>query len=210
MSKQKKPVITTWYPGVGADKKTAELYELVGKITATWAQVEDVLFQVFVVALTGTWLGNDLRPYRAVFFSFSSFEQKKKMVNSAIKTRFAEDPEILDEWRIHRRDLEGFAELRNKVAHLQPSCKSSLDPNADAVVRLIPPFWKSQDGLGEFEEQGYSAEELWEALGPFWGSHPSINHGQPLPGHRRFQMTYRIQQFAQRLGPPKGNTGVNN
>jgi hypothetical protein len=45
----------------------AELHSLVGQITASWAHVEDQLFQVFVLAVAGTWLVGDIRPYRAVF-----------------------------------------------------------------------------------------------------------------------------------------------
>ena len=41
----------TFYPGVGADEEIAKLERLVGKITAYWAQVEDQLFNLFVVVL---------------------------------------------------------------------------------------------------------------------------------------------------------------
>ena len=45
----------TFYPGIGADEEIARLERLLGKITAYWAQVEDGLFNLFVVALAGTW-----------------------------------------------------------------------------------------------------------------------------------------------------------
>jgi hypothetical protein len=189
---------TTWYPGVGADRATRDLNELVGQITANWAGVEDGLFNIFVVALNGTFLVKDLRPLRAVFFTFSAYEGKMRMVNNAIKARFAQDQDVLDSWKTLKSALDGFAALRNQVAHLVPMARSTLDQNAPANVRLVPPFWKSgPNAPDEFDTTGFSLVELWQALGPFWGYHPLI--GPPRSGDEAYQLSYRVQEFAKKI-----------
>jgi hypothetical protein len=109
-----------FYPGVGADEAIAELHNLVGQITATWAGVEDELFHVFVVAIAGTWSVQDVHPYRAVFFEFPSYESKRRMVDSAIKARYGENKEVMGRWKQLRSSLNGFSSLRNEIAHLIP------------------------------------------------------------------------------------------
>jgi hypothetical protein len=190
----------TFYLGIGADEAVAELHGLVGEITAKWAGVEDQLFQLFVVALAGTWLVGDIRPYRAVFFTFSSYEGKMRMVHNAMKARYGEDKEIMGEWKELRDRLNGFSELRNEIAHLSPTTKPSTDPTAKANVRLIPPFWKSFQPA-EFDRLGYSIDELWQALAPYWGYHPRI-HGLSPPGNGwSYQLGYCLQEFSMKLQP---------
>jgi len=188
---------TTSYPGVGVDEAMTELHNLVGQITARWASVEESLFHVFVVALAGTWLAGDFRPYRAVFFAFNSFDTKMRMVDSAMQARFGADENIMADWKEIRKSLRGFAEIRNKVAHTIPIPKGSSDPTARATVRLVPPFWKTV--LKEdFDEAGYSVDELWQALAPYWGYHPRIPNPPSGPSD---QLGYRVQQFAMQLDP---------
>jgi hypothetical protein len=190
----------TFYPGVGTDEATAELYNLVGQITGTWAQVEDGLFNVFVVALAGSLFVSDLRSYRAVFFSFSSYESKMRMTNNAMKSRYGNNEKIKAEWNVLRSALDGFSRLRNEIAHLVPMSKSSTDPTARANVRLVPPFWRSAFQETDFDKLGYSIDELWEALRPYWGYHPRISLNPPS-GEEAHQLGYRLQQFAKRLSP---------
>lgn len=190
---------TTLHPGIGSDQKTNELQNLVGQITSTWAGVEDQLFQVFVVALAGTWLVGDVRPYRAVFFTFSSYEGKMRMTHNAMKSRFGENKQTMEQWKVLRTALDGFSGLRNEIAHLIPMAKPITDPNAEANVRLIPAFWKNTLQVKDFSSTGYSVDELWQALKPYWGYHPRI--GPPPPGEEGYQLSYRLQQFANALSP---------
>jgi len=88
----------TFYPGVGADAAMQDLLHLVGQITSNWASVEDQIFQVFVVALSGKWPMQDIYIYRSAFFSFNSYEQKMRMVDSAMKARFKDQADIIEEW----------------------------------------------------------------------------------------------------------------
>jgi hypothetical protein len=192
----------TFYPGIGADDAIAELHSLVGQITASWADVEDQLFQVFVMAVAGTWLVGDIRPYRAVFFSFNSYEQKMKMVHNAMKARYSDNREIMGSWKELRDSLNGFSKLRNGIAHLIPMAKSSTDPDAKADVRLVEPFWKVSLQERDFNKLGYSVDELWQALRPYWGYHPRI-HGLSPPGEGlSYQLGYRLQEFVKRLQSP--------
>jgi hypothetical protein len=191
----------TFYPGVGADEAIAELHSLVGEITANWASVEDNLCRLFVVAIAGTWLVPDIRPYRAVFFTFSSYEGKMRMVHNAMKARYGENKEVMNGWKELRDCLNGFSDLRNEIVHLVPMAQSSTSPTAKANVRLIPPFWKSAFQEQAFNNLGYSADELWKALRPYWGYHPRI-HGLNPPGERLdYQLSYRLEQFAIKLEP---------
>lgn len=166
----------TFYPGVGADAEIARLQGLVGQITGYWAQVEDQLFEIFVISVAGRWLV-DLEPYRAVFFTFSSFEAKMRMTHNAMKVRYGKDESIITEWRALRISLNEFAGLRNEIAHLIARPKYSRDPKAKAVVRLSPPFWKPAGDKfdPDFEKRGYSWDELTQALAPFWGYDPNLN-----------------------------------
>lgn len=189
-----------WYPGVGADAAMSELHKLVGQITASWANLEDELFHVFLVALAGSLLVDNIKPYRAVFFSFSSYEGKMRMTDNAMTARYGNDKERMSEWKILKRAMNGFAKLRNEVAHLTPSAKPSIDPNAKANVRLIQPFWKSAFQDNEFDLLGYSIDELWQALSPYWGYHPKISLN-PQGGEESYQLAYRVQQFAMQLAP---------
>jgi hypothetical protein len=84
----------TWYPGVGADAAIAALERAVGKFTGYWAQVEDGLFELFVVALVGTHLTQGLQIYRGIFFTFSSFESKMRLLNNAMRSRFGGNKSI--------------------------------------------------------------------------------------------------------------------
>ena len=85
----------TFYPGIGADEATKELNSLVGQITAAWAGVEDGLFEIFVIAIAGTFFVENIAPYRAVFFTFSAYEGKMRMTNNAMKGRYEGSTEIL-------------------------------------------------------------------------------------------------------------------
>lgn len=198
-------LVLTFYPGVGADEAIAELHGLVGQITATWAEIEDQLFTLFVIAISGTWHVGHLGPYRAVFFTFSSFEGKMRMVHNAMKARYGDHKETSSEWDTLRRALNDFAKLRNEIAHLVPNALGNTDPNAKAHVRLLPPVWKS--GPANYvdnppENFGYSVNELWQALAPYWGYHPRI-HGLSAPsGEASHALGYRLQQFALKLLPP--------
>jgi hypothetical protein len=197
-----------FYPGVGADEAMSELNKLVGQITANWANVEDGLFQVFVLAIAGTGLVQDIRPYRAVFFTFGSYEGKMRMVHNAMKTRFADEANVMGNWMVLRKALNGYAELRNEIAHLIPMAKSFTEPTTPANVRLIPAFWKGLHDGKEFDEAGYSFKEVWKALKPYWGYHPYFDP-EPQQGEERYQLAFRLQQFAmglerQRPSPPAG------
>jgi hypothetical protein len=192
---------TTFYPGVGADDAMRELRELVGQITATWAEVEDQLFHVFVVALAGTFYVQDLKPYRAAFFARGSYENKMRMTNEAMKARYAANTVVIEQWNTLRRAMDGFSSLRNEVAHLIPMAKSSTDRNVKANVRLVPAFWKNAFKRDEFDQTGYSLAELWQALKPYWGSHPRISL-EPPAGDEASQLAYRVQHFASTLSPP--------
>ncbi len=195
----------TFYPGLGADEAIAELHGLVGEIAAFWAHVEDGLFELFVTAIAGTWLVGDVRPYRAVFFTFSSYESKMRMVQNAMRARFCENGEITREWLELRKSLNGASELRNEIAHLVPMAKGSLDQNARANVRLVPPFWKAIHQERDFDELGYSHSQLLQALAPFWGFDPRINRFD-VPDQT---LRYRLRQFALKLEPPRSPTSPN-
>jgi hypothetical protein len=186
----------TFYPGVGADKAIAELHELIGQITSSWAEVEDGLFHVFVIAIAGPSLVGDVRPYRSVFFTFSSYEGKMRMVHNAMNTRYGNDEGIITEWKELRKALNGFASLRNDVAHLIPQAKSSTDPTAKANVRLVPAFWRSAFQEDDFDKTGYSIDEIRQAIAPYWGHHPD-------GGVTNYQLGYRVQQFAMKLRHPQ-------
>jgi hypothetical protein len=192
----------TFYPGIGADEAMAELHGLVGQITSTWAEVEDGLFHIFVIAIAGTFFVGDLRPYRSVFFTFSSYEGKMRMVHNAMNTKYSNDEDVSAEWKELRRALNGFASLRNDIAHLIPKAKTSTDPTAKANVRLVPAFWRSAFQEHDFDKAGYSIDELWQALAPYWGYHPRINLNPPS-GEARYQLGYRLQQFAEKLEPSR-------
>ena len=181
----------------------AELHQLVGQITATWAEVEDGLFNTFVVTVAGTSLVDDQRPYRAVFFTFSSYEGKMRMTRNALRARFGENEQIMAEWKVIAHSLDQFAALRNKIAHLIPKARSSTDPTAIANVRLVPAFWRGlhQNEL-DFNISGFSLDELWQALGPFWGYHPRVHGLNPPSGEAAYQLGYRLQEFAKKLSPP--------
>ncbi len=188
----------TFYPGIGADEEIARLERLLGKIAAYWAQVEDGLFNLFVVALAGTWLIGDVRPYRAVFFTFSSYEGKMRMVNNAMKSRYGADEKIMAECAELQKSLNGLSALRNEIAHLTPMAKGTQDREAKAVVRLVPPFWKGAFQNADFEKGGYSWAELTRALAPFWSFDPSLNIWHTT----HTMLGYRLQEFTKRLEPP--------
>ncbi len=59
--------MNTFYPGIGADDEMNELKRLVGDFTAYWTQVEDGMFQLFVVAIAGDWLIGDIRDADPLF-----------------------------------------------------------------------------------------------------------------------------------------------
>lgn len=185
---------STWYPGIGSEEATERLHRLVGKITAHWALVEDSLFELFIVALTGkTWVDN-FAPYRSVFFSFSSYEGKMKMIDAAMRSRYANDDAKLQKWIIIRKDCNSYSQIRNTVAHPIPTCKSSQDPNAHANVRLIPARWKSDLSISrsnDFDKLGYSESELWDAIANFFG----VNEMKPLEPIHNYQLPYRIHEF---------------
>jgi hypothetical protein len=190
----------TSYPGVGADEAIDELHRLVGEITSEWAGVEDQLFRIFVVALAGAF-HIDLRPYRAVFFTFSSYEGKMRMTNNAVRARYAENEEILTRWAALRKDLNAFSNLRNEIAHLSPAAIYSTDPAAKANVRLLPPFWKSAFTASDFDKVGYNQSELLQALAPFRGWDPRISLNPPA-GDAADSLGYRLERFAMELLPP--------
>jgi hypothetical protein len=189
----------TWYPGIGADEEIAKLERLVGQITAFWAKVEDELFVIFMFAIAGDSLNIfvDIEPCRAVFFSFSSFEGKMRMLHNAMCARFRNDDRTLNDWRELRKACISLAGLRNEIAHLIACPKYSADPRAIATVRLRPPFWKPSGGA-DFEDQGYSWNELTQALRPFWGYDPTLN----IPPDVAKRLTFRIHQFGLGLKPP--------
>lgn len=187
----------TWYPGVGADEEIARLERLVGKITAYWAQVEDGLFTIFVFAVAGTFAVGDLQPVRAVFFTFSSFEGKMRMLHNAMRQRFRDDPDTIAQWMDLRKALNDFAAIRNEIAHLIPRPKYTLNPTAKAIVRLSPPFWKpspDEDVGLEFEQRGYSWDQLTQAIAPFWGFDRSLNIYDTSP-----RLSKRVDDFHLRL-----------
>ncbi|WP_139234339.1 hypothetical protein [Methylobacterium pseudosasicola] len=188
-------VSVTFYPGKGADEKVAELEIMVGKITANWAGVEDGMFEIFYGAITNWDFNADMKTLRALFFTFSSYEQKMRMLHNVIKTKLRDRPEQLNTWIALKKKIDGYSKVRNDIAHLVASCKSSTDPEALANVRLVPPFWKSTNlghGLDDFNEIGYCAEDLWKAISPYWGYHPKTEqYVRPDT-----QLAYQIQEFA--------------
>jgi hypothetical protein len=187
-----------WYPGEGADEEIARLQQLVGKITAYWAELEDSLFTVFVFALAGTLNVGSIEPYRAVFFTFPSYDAKMRMLHKAMKARFPKGSDIMNEWLELRKSLNAFADLRNEIAHLIARPKYFRDPKVKAIVRLAPPFWKPDNHeLIEFEQRGYSWDELTKALAPFWGFDPSLN----IPPTGEPRLASRLDKFHERLQP---------
>lgn len=182
----------TFYPGIGADEEIEKLERLIGKITAFWAQVEDSLFNLFVVAIAGTW-PNEIRPYRAVFFTFSAYEGKMRMLNNAMKARFGDNKEIAEEWRELKKVLDDTAKLRNEIAHLVPAAKGSRDKDAKADVRLVPPLSTFQER--DFDKLGYSWDQLTQALAPFWSFDPGLN----IWDTSHTMLGYRVQEFVRRL-----------
>lgn len=189
----------TFYPGVGADAEIEKLERLVGKIMGFWAQVEDGLFNVFVVAITGTLVAGDIRPYRAVFFTFSAYEGKMRMVDNAMKARFRENNQIIDEWGALKKSLDSASALRNTIAHLTAMAKATPDKDLKANVRLVPPFWKGTSQERDFDTLGYSWNELTQALAPFWGFDPSLN----IWDTSHHTLGYRLDEFARKLGLPR-------
>ena len=189
----------TFYPGVGADEEIERLERLVGKITGFWAQVEDSLFELFVVAIAGKWLVGDVRPYRAVFFTFSAYEGKMRMLNNAIRARYGENEGLMKEWTTLKKDLGGAAALRNEIAHLIAAAKGSVDRDAKANVRLVPALWKSSFQERDFDKLGYSWDQLTQALAPFWSYDPSLN----IWDTGRTMLGYRVQEFTRKLPPPR-------
>ncbi len=185
----------TWYPGIGADEEIARLEHLVGKITAFWAGVEDHLFTVFLAAIAGTPTVHGIRPYRAVFFTFSAYEGKMRMTDNAMKARFGENEKVMLEWIKLKKALDGASKLRNEIAHLVPMAKGTQDQNAKANVRLVPPFWKSISRDLDFDEMGYSWDQLTKALAPFWGFDPSLN----IYDTSQSTLGYRLQEFTKVL-----------
>jgi hypothetical protein len=189
----------TFYPGIGADEEIARLHHAVGEITGFLAQIEDGLFHLFVVAIAGKWLVGDIRPDRAVFFTPTTYNPKRQMVDNAMKARFGDNEEIMAEWTELKKALNGAVEIRNRVAHLVPMAKTSTDPNAKATVRLVPAFWKQTSQSKEFDELGLSLEELLHAFAPYRGYH--LQYWTPdMPRH---QLGYQLQQFALKLSPPR-------
>jgi hypothetical protein len=158
----------------------------------------DGLFEVFLVALTGQWSVEPMEPYRAVFFTFSSYEQKMRIVDSAMKARYRENNEILEEWKAFRKSLNDFSKLRNEIAHLVPAWEGFSDPDTKANVRLIPAFWKRLPSYSSLEFNngiGYSFDELEQTLAPFWGYHPT----RWRPGEPTKQIAFRLRQFTLKL-----------
>ncbi len=195
----------TFYPGVGADEEIGKLYHLVGKITAYWAEVEDQLFNTFVAILVRSYpYGEEIRPYRAVFFSSNSYEAKMRMVHNAMKERYGADKTIMSDWHELRTSLNAFAKLRNEIAHLTPQARGQSDPKATAIVRLVPPFWKAYPQLNFDQSVGYSWDDLTKALAPFWGYDPSLNIWETSTT----MLGYRLQQFSLRLLPPRPDTKI--
>ncbi|ANG97776.1 hypothetical protein A8A54_15570 [Brucella pseudogrignonensis] len=194
---------TTFYPGVGADDQVAALERLVGQITGRWAQIEDQLFDLFVIALAGSKVFSEIEPYRAVFFSFSSFEGKMKMLNNALKARLSDRCEDLERWNQLKKIVEQFSKLRNEIAHLVPVTLATTDAYAEANVRLVPPFWKSSLKGHDFEGAGYSIAELRVALRPFWGWDPTVFLDDFPEEDSVYQLGYRIQEFERTLDNPR-------
>lgn len=185
----------TWYPGRGADSKIAELEQMVGKVVANWAVVEDSMFELFFGAVTNWDIGADIETLRSLFFTFSSYEQKMRMLNNVMKTKLRNDPDRLKIWVHLKKRIDGYSAVRNDIAHLLASCKGSTDPEALANVRLVPPFWKSSNmghGSDDFDKVGYSIEDLWRAVSPYWGHHPRTEPYEKSDT----QLAYQVQQFA--------------
>jgi hypothetical protein len=128
-----------------ASNEADKLYKAVGQITSDWAQIEDTLFGLFVVAITGKWLVGDLRPYRAAFFSISSYEPKIRMINAALRARYVEKPSIVKEWDGLKSRLNTASGNRNQVAHLVVMNVKlpPLDDGKPVVQILARPMCKS-------------------------------------------------------------------
>ena len=186
----------TPYPGVGAVEEIDKLELLVGKITGYWAQIEDQLFNIFVAVLArGYPDANDIAPYRAVFFTFSSYEAKMRLVNNAIKQRYETGDSILNEWDGLRKKLNKFSDLRNEIAHLVATVRGLEDRTTTAVARLVPPFWKAYPQTS-FDDAGYSWQELTDALKPFWGFNPALGRLGGGADDRRGTAAFQSETFA--------------
>lgn len=171
----------TFFPGQGADQAIAELHRVVGEATSRWAQIEDSLFVLFVVALSGTWQG-DVRPYRAVFFTLRAYEPKMRMINAAMNQRYRDEAPILADWKVLKKRTDAAAKFRNDLSHLSAVVACTTDPNAPAVARLLEPMWKrSPSGLTQDPSSSLGLEDVRRGLGAWEG------------------LGYGLQQFSTRL-----------
>lgn len=106
-----------------------------------------------------------------------------------------DDSEVIGRWTDLRRPLDGFSKVRNNLAHLVPMAQGSTDPGRPANARLVPPFWKrshQQKGDYAFDRTGFSEEEVWKEIAPYWGYHPRTEpYARPDE-----QLSYKIQNFA--------------
>ena len=132
-----------------------------------------------------------------MFFTFSSYEAKMRLVHNAMKARYGMDEKTMGEWNELRKSLNDFSELRNEIAHLAPMAKGLKEKEAKAIVRLVPPFWKAYP-QSDFDKGGYSWDELTKALSPFWSFDPSLN----IWDTSHVMLGFRLQQFNLRLLPP--------
>ena len=194
---------TTLYPGVDADDQIAAAKLMIGEITSFWAQVEDALFELFVVSLTGHFgRAGDLRPYRAVFFAGNSYELKVRMINAAFLVRYAEqsaaNKSIISAGGSLKKDLDAAAKFRNKMAHLVPMTIGTPDPNARANVRFLPPFWKGAAMSVDIKMEGYSISEVCDLFSGFSGFDPRC----PWPTFRaRPTLFEQLRRLASELSP---------
>lgn len=58
----------TFYPGVGADEAIGRIYEIVGRVTTNWADVEYGMFELFYTALSNRWEQSDIKTFQSLFF----------------------------------------------------------------------------------------------------------------------------------------------
>lgn len=170
------------------------LKNTVGEITGYWAEIEDQLFFLFVTVLNGTWMVENLRPYRAVFLSHRSYDGKMRMINGSIKARYTSNETVLEQWKEIKIELDRFSNFRNNVAHLVVSTVPSK--TGKTYPKLAAAFWERAFSQFESREgRSYSLVQLQNEFAEY--------RGQDRAGHPvRPQLTYRLQQFAISLQPP--------
>ena len=155
------------------------LFAAVGKALSNWEHLENQLAFLFTVFVGGKVTRDLPAPAVRAYGTVMSFKGRAAMLQAAAKAYFLSRPDLghAEQWSDMVKQLEGFSERRNDIAHGSVECSFDLDSEKKLGFFLMPGLYVSKKyPTGEPPKYQLTAEQVLRFAQCFADLAASVSH----------------------------------